>query len=397
MENNLKNERNYLGVQFRIGGFSDEPIERKEQINELIKKRNEILASRGIIVSSNSAVKHDITPSHKNEVLTNIEEIDDVSRFKAGIVGFVVGDALGVPIEFSGRDALEKKPLTEMIGYGSYDVPEGTWSDDTSLMLATMDSIIEVSEIDYDDIMKRFTNWVDYAKYTATDKVFDIGISTSNAIANYKSGIKAIECGTKGFYENGNGSLMRMLPIALYLCTNDFNEIEEIDIINKVSSLTHAHEISCLGCKMFSDYIKALINGLNKIEALNFVRVQNYKRYYSQSSISFYKRILNGELPNLKKSDIKSSGFVVDTLEASIWCTLMSDSYEQSVVTAVNLGYDTDTIGAITGALNGIIYGEESIPKRWVDKLKKRDYLEQISQGFIKVLENSKTNHYSNK
>lgn len=177
-----------------------------------------------------------------------------------GVIGFAVGDALGVPVEFTTRDVLKCNPVKDMTGYGTYAVPAGTWSDDTSMMIAMMDSMTEKEEIDFEDIMKKFCNWLDDAEYTATDKVFDVGITTGMAIRNYKTGNKkAIESGMSGIRENGNGSLMRMLPIAFYIAEADLTEDEEVKIVNDFSSMTHSHEISKLGCKIYTDYVKELI------------------------------------------------------------------------------------------------------------------------------------------
>lgn len=312
-------------------------------------------------------------------------------KMKSGIIGFSVGDALGVPVEFLNRKTLQRNPVKEMIGYGSHPVPEGTWSDDTSLMIAAMDSINICNGINYDDIMYRFTEWVDKAKYTATDKLFDIGISSSNAIQNYKQGIAAENCGMKGFNENGNGSLMRILPFVYYAYLKKLSREERIYLINTASSLTHAHEISKLGCNIYCDYIILLLNGYSKKEAFDMLKELDYSSYFSNSAISVYSNILSGKLENLNINDIKSSGYVVDSLEASIWCTLKNTSYETAVESAVNLGNDTDTIGAITGSLNGIIYGEKNIPQRWLEKMKKLDYLENLTDEFLQKL-NCKSN-----
>ncbi len=311
-------------------------------------------------------------------------------KMKAGIIGFAVGDALGVPVEFLNREVLKNHPIKDMIGYGSHRVPEGTWSDDTSLMIAAMDSIKDNGEINFDDIMYKFSEWVDYAKYTATDELFDIGISTRKAISNYKRGVKAVNCGTKGKNENGNGSLMRILPFVYYLKFSNFSEEERTALINQASSLTHAHEISQLGCKIYTDYLTLLLDGIDKETALELVKGIDYSKYYSNESIEEYKRILKGNLKSLSMNEIKSSGYVVDSLEASLWCTLANDNYEDAVATAVNLGEDTDTIGAITGSINGIIYGKSSIPERWSNKLRKKDYLEELSNQFINSLTNEK-------
>ena len=314
------------------------------------------------------------------------------NKMMAGILGFVVGDALGVPFEFLKRKSLESYPIHDMVGYGTHNVPEGTWSDDTSLMLASMDSIREQGQINYEDIMCKFSEWVDNAKYTATGVFFDIGNATSKAISNFKHGTNAVNCGVKGFNENGNGSLMRILPFVYYINCNNFTEIESTNIINNASSITHAHEISKLGCKIYSDYVTFILNGFDKFEALKRIKNVDYSRFYSKESINVYKRILSDNLYSRDESDIRSSGYVVDSLEASIWCTLHSNSYEEAVIKAVKLGEDTDPIAAITGSLNGIIYGIDSIPERWINKLKGKEYLDNLSSQFINSLNNEKKN-----
>lgn len=316
-----------------------------------------------------------------------------IEKMKAGIMGFAVGDALGVPVEFLNRDLLQRRPLKEMIGYGSHRVPEGTWSDDTSLMIATMDSIQENGEIDFDDIMYRFSEWVDYAKYTATNELFDIGISTRKAIFNFKRGERAINCGLKDINENGNGSLMRILPFVYYLKFAKLSEEEKTILINQASALTHAHEISRLGCRIYVDFISLLLDGVDKVEALELLKQIDYNKYYSNESIKQYERILNGGLKFLSIDEIKSSGYVVHSLEASLWCTIKNDTYEDAVVAAVNLGEDTDTIGAITGSINGIIYGMNTIPERWLSKLKKKEYLENLSEQFINKVSYEKSTY----
>ena len=364
-------------------------VERKNELNVLLKKRNELLALLGIKLPNNLGDK---TKKISNDYFSQDKKEEIKEKMEAGIIGFVVGDALGVPVEFMNRISLQKNLIKEMIGYGSHNVPEGTWSDDSSLMLATMDSIKEMGEINFEDIMYKFTEWIDTAKYTATDRVFDIGFSTSQAISNYKKGINAVDCGMKGVTENGNGSLMRILPFVYYIKFSDLSDNEKTSVINQASSLTHAHEISRLGCKIFSDYVCLLIDGIDKEEALEQIKKNNYKKYYSNESLYEYRRILKGDIRTLNINEIKSSGYVVHSLEASLWCTLKNSNYEEAVVAAVNLGEDTDTIGAITGALNGIIYGKSSIPQRWLKKIKKFDYLTDISNQYVNAISSNKKN-----
>jgi len=360
------NKKNAYCVINKYSNFSDENI--KLEVERLRKKRNELLLLDGYITDDNGRI------------------ISSKSRLCDGILGFAVGDALGVPIEFLSRERLKQYPLKEMIGYGSHYVSEGNWSDDTSLMLATMDSIFEMGMIDYSDLMTKYIQWFNDAEYTSDGKVFDIGITTREALVRFMNGVNALYCGSKKIFDNGNGSLMRILPIVYYLFLSNLTVEEEVQIINNFSSLTHAHEISCLGCLIFSNYFKSLLYGNNKHDALNDVKKFDYSKFYSIDSINVYDRVLGNDIFNFSINTINSSGYIVDTLEAVLWSTLNSNSYEESVLTAVNLGGDTDTIGALTGAINGFIYGREQIPVKWLDKMKRLDYLEEISNNFINLL-----------
>lgn len=307
----------------------------------------------------------------------------------SSMLGFAVGDAIGVPAEFKSRMQLQMNPIKDMVGYGTHNQPEGTWSDDSSMTIATMDSINECQRIDYQDIMKKFYEWAVQSKYTATGVFFDIGISTSNAIGNFQRGIRPIECGGKRINDNGNGSLMRILPIVLYSYSQGYDFETEMNLINNVSSLTHGHEISCLGCKIYSDYVKSLLDNQSKEQALENLQYIDYSKYYSNSSIMYYQRILSGKIKSLEESDIKSTGFVVDTLEASIWSNIKSSSYKEAILKAVNLGDDTDTVGAITGSIAGILYGFENIPKEWINKLKRKEYIMSLCEKYGNTLNNN--------
>lgn len=356
---------NYFQIE---DGMSIE--EREKFIDDVIRSKNEYLVSKGYVIGSDGTI---IAPDNK---------------MSDGIIGFAIGDALGVPVEFNSRNDLDNNPIRDMVGYGNHLVPEGSFSDDTSLILATMDSIIDSNEINYTDMMDKFYLWLENGKYSSLDTVFDVGITTKYSILRYKNGISPLACGARGGNCNGNGSLMRMLPIAYYLYKNSYDFVSSIDVVNHVSSLTHGHEISWLGCKIFCDYVCLLLDGINKLDALNKLREYDYSRYYTIESVDEYERILSGDIVNLSRDDIKSSGYIVDTLEASLWCLLNNDNYKDSVLSAVNLGGDTDTIGAITGGLCGIIYGKKQIPREWLVKLRKRKYVEDMSRKFSNLLNN---------
>ena len=300
-----------------------------------------------------------------------------------GIIGLATGDALGVPVEFETRKNIMKSSVTTMLGYGTHYQPAGTWSDDTSMTLALLDSIARNHGIDYKDIMDRFSEWLLYGEYTATGEVFDVGNTTSRAIMNYGHGINPIECGGKSEYENGNGSLMRILPIAYYIKQQAGIPIEsQMEIIHNVSSLTHGHRISLAACGIYITIALELLSGgilLNTGISNGIEKAFQY--YYRQgwNEISVYSRVKNlTSFVILSEREINSSGYVVDTLEAAIWCLLTTNSYKEGVLKAVNLGDDTDTTGAVAGGLAGIYYGAKNIPQDWLGTILKRNYIKSL-------------------
>lgn len=311
--------------------------------------------------------------------------------WKDGMLGLIVGDALGVPVEFMSRTELMKNPVTGMREYGTHHQPRGTWSDDSSMALAELDSIRTVGTIDYTDMMERFSRWCMHGEYTPFGEVFDIGIATSRALMNYAKGIAPLESGGKTEWDNGNGSLMRILPVCLYLferqkkvCTS---ENESIYMIHAVSALTHAHVRSQMACGIYYFLVKAILEEEGSLENRLQKGMDRAYQYYRQDlsnhrELENYKRLADlSEFKENPKEGIKSSGYVVDTLEAAVWCLLHSHSYKETVLMAVNLGEDTDTVGAVAGGLAGLYYKEEGIPQEWTQVLQRREWIEEVLQG----------------
>lgn len=300
-----------------------------------------------------------------------------------GIIGFAIGDALGVPAEFKSRKELERYPITDMIGYGTYNLPEGTWSDDTSMTLATIHSIVEIGTIDTNDMANRFLKWYRNAEYTATNKTFDIGRTTLQALAKYelKQG-EAVNCGENGEYDNGNGSLMRILPIAYYIYYNNIKDNRKIyELVKNVSSITHAHEVSILGCYIYVIYTLSILEEKDKNKAYMTIKEADYSMF-SENALNKYSRILKDDISKFTLNEISSSGYVVSTLEAVMWLFLNSNDYNTIILKAVNLGEDTDTVAAITGGLLGIYYGIYSIKNSWKKSLKRYDYIVDLCNKF---------------
>lgn len=312
-----------------------------------------------------------------------------IDKIKAVMIGHAVGDALGVPVEFASREEVENAPVTDMEGFGTYPYPAGTWSDDTSMSLAALDSLAK-GEIDWDEIMNNFGKWLDSGEYTPSGKPFDVGRTCLAAVVNYLSrNTEAIKSGGSAEYSNGNGSLMRIHPFVLYLYAKDNLDL---DTIHNASALTHAHERSEIACGIYAFVLWELLNSPSKASIVK--GLSKAKQFYKDSEeIKVYDKMLfrrigltelhfedSDTFEPATRDEIKSSGYVVDTIEAAIWCLMNTHSYKECVLTAVNLGGDTDTIAAIAGGLAGALYGYESIPKDWLKTLIKRDYIEEMCE-----------------
>ncbi|MFQ6974262.1 MAG: ADP-ribosylglycohydrolase family protein [Enterocloster aldenensis] len=300
-----------------------------------------------------------------------------------GMIGLAVGDALGVPVEFKSRREIAGHPVVSMRGYGTHNQPRGTWSDDTSLTLALLDSIGCLGSIRYTDIMDKFSSWLLYGDYTASGEVFDVGNTTSRAIMNYGRGMNPLACGGGCDHENGNGSLMRILPLAYYLCGHKELDINaRMRLIHDISSLTHRHRRSLVGCGIYILTAMELIEGTDSLMDCvkrGVCKAFNYYDNIEENEISSYDRIRQlDQFMKLSEHDISGSGYVVHTLEAALWCLLNTYTFEQCVLKAVNLGDDTDTVGAVTGGLAGIYYGASGIPEAWLDVVARRGYIKEL-------------------
>lgn len=308
-----------------------------------------------------------------------------------GIVGLCVGDALGVPVEFMSREELKEKPVVDMRSYGTYNQPVGTWSDDTSMTLGLVDSLSK--GLDYDDIMKNFIKWFEEGDYTPFGEVFDVGMATRKALTRYLEGVPALECGGKSEYDNGNGSLMRILPIVFYLKSiyRDKLEDEAFEIIANVSSLTHAHRRSQIGCGIYISIAYMILRDMDLRRAIDLGVLKAMEYYKRQNGfkeeLDYYERLEGKDFDKTPIDEISSSGYVVNSLEASIWCLMTTSNYRDCVLKAVNLGKDTDTVAAIAGGLAGLYYGYEEIPKEWIEKIVRREYIEKLCEKLRIVYE----------
>jgi len=360
----------YEVFRARINNLNNGNFEIKEF---LVEQNNEIY--KEFVDSNNIAnFKSHIEYLSKREINNPV---------KNGLFGLIVGDALGVPVEFKSRAYLKSKPLTDMIGYGTYNQPAGTWSDDSSLTLCLADELTK--GFDLQAIGNSFVKWYYNNHWTPHGNVFDIGISTREAINRLKNGEKPEIAGSWEENSNGNGSLMRILPL-MFEIQKIRDKKKKYEIIKKVSSITHGHVRSCLSCYYYLEFASFIGSDGTRYPLKDAYAVANHSfkeltelLEINPKEISLFNRLTNGKILELQESEINSSGYVLHTLEASIWCLLTTKSYEEAVLKAINLGEDTDTTGAVVGGLAGLFYGVNSIPKEWIEKIARKKDIEELT------------------
>lgn len=290
------------------------------------------------------------------------------------IYGLAVGDALGVPVEFYDRIVLQKKPVTDMRAFGTYNQPIGSWSDDTSLTLCLLDGLsFKTNSINFEKVSQNMIDWLNFSDFTANNYRFDVGNTCRKAIINMSKGTNPLIAGeVEG---KGNGSLMRISP--LILLTKEMNLEDKVNIIKDVCFMTHRNNLCFLACYFYISFAQNLLNIKDKTKAFDITIKEFSNKFSNEKEFEDFKRITSKCILN-EKIAIYSSGYVIDTLEASIYCFLTTDNYKDCVLKAVNLGEDTDTIAAISGSLAGMFYGMEDIPTKWIDALLNKQFIDSL-------------------
>lgn len=322
------------------------------------------------------------------------ERIHEAAR--GALLGLAVGDALGVPVEGSRREVRREDPIREMRAYGRHHQPAGTWSDDTSMTICLMHSLIEKG-IDCTDQMRRYADWALDHQYTARGEAFDTGTTTYHAIMCHLDGLPATLCGGADDRDCGNGSLMRTMPIGFYLRTKYRRRVLEpqaAKVIHKVSDVTHAHPRCEMACGIYCSVLFRLLDGGDLLEAVT-EGIESALAFYREQR-AFAEVLADFEtLPAVytwTEDQIDSGGYVLSTLQAALWCLLTTDSYTECVLQAVNLGRDTDTTAAVAGALAGLWYGADEIPEEWLKALAKCDELTALAERFAEACVNESSN-----
>lgn len=303
-------------------------------------------------------------------------------RIVGGLWGAIVGDALGVPVEFTDREERRRDPVSSMRGGGTWQQPPGTWSDDSSLLLCSVESLL--GGFDTNDMGRRFVDWHNAERWTPWGKVFDIGMTTRSALWAVATGTRAELAGGVTESSNGNGSLMRILPVALQSASLPTEEI--LDQVHRASAITHRHPRSQMACGLYALLALQLLSGISTNEAWSAAKDEFRQKYSTGEWInetSNFAPMIDRDLGSLPETEIGSGGYVVDTLAASIWCLLTTHNYSEAVLKAVNLGGDTDTTGCVAGGLAGLVYGASGIPQEWIGTVARKRDLDRLIHEFL--------------
>ncbi len=312
-----------------------------------------------------------------------------MQRILGAMVGLAAGDALGVPVQFEPRAARDADPVRGMRGGGTWKLEPGTWSDDTSLALCLAESIVEKG-FDPEDSGRRSLAWLDEGLWAARGETFDVGGATRRALNRIRSGLPATLAGGRGENDNGNGSLMRILPASAWLAP--LPEPARFRAIASFSATTHGHPRSLLACWLHCLVSARLLRGEEPKSAYADAMADARSLLGTlpapaRAEAGVFARVLDGSLPSLGARSIRGSGYVVHCLEAALWCLTTTRDLSSCVLAAVNLGEDADTTAAVAGGLAGLAYGREAVPEDWAAALARLPEIEDLALRLAALVE----------
>ena len=293
---------------------------------------------------------------------------------RGGLLGLLLGDAAGVPFEFHDQSTISTLPRSALslpytLERGGFHrahaaVPSGHWSDDGAQAMALLDSLYSCGGLDLDDFAKRLLMWVNIGKYAAGDRLFDIGVQTSHALRSVHQGVSPQVSGPSDRLDNGNGSRMRVMPLALW---HRGPASELVDWAHRQSLVTHGHPLSQVCCALFCLWATKLLEG--EEDGFEQACEQLDKIYATNPQWVDHAQELEGVLSAPQKDNPKGSGYVIDCLWSARHAFLSSENFEEVIATAIAFGRDTDTTAAVAGALAGVRSGENALPRVWLEDL----------------------------
>ena len=296
-----------------------------------------------------------------------------LDKYKGCLMGLAVGDAVGTSVEFKKRGSFET--VTDMTGGGPFRLDPGEWTDDTSMALCLAESLIKRRDFDPLDQMERYVRWWKFGHLSATGKCFDIGNTVRRALRQYKQ-TRDPYSGSETPDTAGNGSIMRLGPIPMFYALN----LEQSVYLSGESSRTTHGARACIdACR----YLGALITGALRGDSKERLLSSGYPSdsfWVKEPLCSEISQIARGSFKEKNRDAIRGSGYVVQSLEAALWCFHHSTTFEEGCLLAVNLGDDADTTTAVYGQVAGAFYGYRKIRRDWREKVARRDVIEKFAR-----------------
>ncbi len=303
-------------------------------------------------------------------------------RFRGCLLGLGCGDAVGTTAEFCRRGSFT--PVRDMVGGGVFELKPGEWTDDTSMALCLAASLTELGTFDARDQMERFWRWVDDGYMSSNGRCFDVGNTVYDALEKYRETGEPFS-GSTDPWSAGNGCIMRLAPVPMFYYPD--RELA-IDMSGRSSRTTHGADECVDACCLFGGMIYKALSGATKDEILFSHEVEDL-------SCERILEIARGEYINKSEDQVDGSGYVVRSLEAALWCFYHTNSFEEAILKATNLGNDADTTAAVCGQVAGAHYGESGIPQRWLERVAMADKIRDLAIKLWQHRENVGLTHVS--
>ncbi len=316
---------------------------------------------------------------HSCHYCHNVQMVSLISRYQGSLIGLAVGDALGVPAEF--KKVGEFPPITDFSYCEHFDLPPGCWSDDTAMALCLGLSLVEKEGFDAVDQIEKYKKWFLEGYCTSTGRTIGVGQTIMRALLNYQPGGDPYAA-VNTRHSEGNGSLMRIAPIALFYRSQPSLASE---YSSKSSYITHSASVCAETCKYFTGLMIGVLNGASKEAILQGWYIPTPEYMELEATDEEIKRVALGSYKEAHPPYISASGHVVKSMEAALWAFYTTDSFQEGVLKVVNLGDDADTVGAIYGQIAGAYYGLEAIPEKWVAEVAKREDLLNTAEQILEL------------
>lgn len=304
-------------------------------------------------------------------------DVELMERYQGCLLGLALGDAVGTTLEFKPRGSF--KPITDMVGGGPFNLKPGQWTDDTSMALCLAESLIEKKGFDPVDQMERYVKWYQTGYLSSTGVCFDIGGTTASALRRYEKTQNPF-LGSTDPHSAGNGSLMRLAPVPLFFYPD---KDAMIYYAGESSRTTHGAPECEDACRFFASILFNALSGMDKEQVL----LDHDEAIVESPSI---KDVLKGSYRDKLEDHIRGAGYVAQSLEAALWCFYVTDTFQEAILKATNLGDDTDTTAAICGQIAGAYYKVFNIPAKWVDCLAMKEEIKFFADVLYSFGSNSR-------